>query len=32
MLRKLHVTLGILIGVLAALDAIIAQLLNQGYT
>lgn len=32
MLRKLHLTIGILIGILAAIDAIIAQLLNQGYT
>lgn len=30
MLRKLHLVIGILIGVLAAIDAIVIQMLNQG--
>lgn len=31
MLRKLHLIFGIAIAVLAALDAIIVQMINQGY-
>jgi len=31
MLRKLHIAFGIIIAVLAALDAVIVQMINQGY-
>ena len=30
MLRRFHLVIGILIGVLAAIDAILVQMMNQG--